>query len=207
MQDASERQRRVDVFRHGVAAPYIAGMTHAEDFRRRLTTQGKVCALKRQKLLDFPYYNAALFSPAVRCRETAALLGAEPETPTVLQVEELGYPDKTTSEGLALSEMFSKLGQANLKAYNHLDTGRIIEAHSRLAWAKVWEIIVDCDTRRTLVVGHNIFIAAMGYIASNDEESPGAAWGHMFETTSFAECQGYSLTLIGERVNTVVLHQ
>jgi broad specificity phosphatase PhoE len=200
-------ERRIDIFRHSIAAPFVTNMTHAEDFRRKLTVEGIKLADERWAKLGHPDYDVVLFSTAARCQQTALGMCSMTEVPVLLQMKELAYDGKDTPAGRALSEMFSKLGQANLKAYNHLDVQGLIEVRARLAWAKVWQTVVECDAKRTLVVGHNIFINAMGYIATYDEENPNSCRSCVFETAEIGECEGYSLFFKGKVVTGVELYR
>ena len=199
-------ERRIDIFRHSIASPFVEHMTHDEDFRRKLTVEGINLADERRAKLGHRDYDVVLFSTAARCQQTAMGMCNLTKVPVLLQIKELAYPGKDTPPGGALAEMFAKLGQANVRAYNHIDTSGMIEAHATLAWSKVWNTVVECDARRTLVVGHNVFIAAMGYIASHDEDAS-ALWDEQFETTLFGECEGYSLMMKGSAVTNVELHR
>jgi broad specificity phosphatase PhoE len=207
MADGGNIERRIDVFRSSIAAQYIQGMTHAEDMRRPVTSDGIQLAKKRQVALGYPRYDIALFSPALRCMYTAGEIGELSEIPVFLEVPELCYPAKDTPEGTALAKLFSQLGDANLRAYDHDDPGNVIENHAHTAWDKVWETIVECGSKRTLVVGHNVLINAMGFIAAFDIEDQYSKRCNMFETVTLGKCEGYSLYLTDRTVVKVELHQ
>jgi phosphohistidine phosphatase SixA len=202
----SNQTREVTILVHAEATEWVQGMPHDKEIARGLTPKGKEQAAERNALFKDAPPDLTLVSTAQRSFETgylAAGLSVTKSRDSLHMLGELAYDGPDTAEGRILADIFLRLGNASLKAYNSLDVGTIEERAGKM-WDKVAELVRHYNAQKTLVVGHRPFVAAMGYLLTGGLE--GFDRDRIFGDLVWKECWGFTLTFVNDEVAAIRLH-